>query len=312
MIKMDNNMHQGLNTIRSIYLQISLVVVILILLTVWQSAFIKQLYLEQSHGKMGIVLNLGIIFLFVIGILKTLQILSYYAKQYRDLDQVNNNVKAKSDVLMSVRPASLIAKRYQFFNQLTLNNAPINHSALAATLVASESTRLSLPRFVNSILILTGVFGTIVSLSIALLGASNMITSASEIAGLGAVIEGMSTALSTTMTAIIAFFIFNYFFQRINDVQTEFFARFEQVTTTKLMPLYSVEPEAILHDYSNLLKSTRQIIEKLQHNQQNVELGLQALEESIATFNQQASDNQQKYDQLIHILKKGFRLNEYE
>ena len=106
--------------------------------------------------------------------------------------------------------------RYKTLLDLYSRRTAINHNALASTLMAQESSYISFPKFVNNILILTGVFGTIVSLSIALLGASDMLGNINDGDGLGVVIHGMSTALSTTMTAILAYLFFGYFYLKTN------------------------------------------------------------------------------------------------
>ena len=90
---------------------------------------------------------------------------------------------------------SLIHERHDSLLLMNYQRAPIDHSALAATLVANESTRLGVPRYINNILILTGVFGTIISLSIALLGASNLLQDSADISSMSLIIHGMSTAL---------------------------------------------------------------------------------------------------------------------
>ncbi len=87
------------------------------------------------------------------------------------------------------------------------------------------------------------MFGTIVSLSIALLGASDVIRATTEMGGLDMIIHGMSTALSTTMTAIFTYLFFGYFYLRLMDAQTHVVSRIESATSRQLLPRFQIEPE---------------------------------------------------------------------
>ena len=198
---------------QSVFIQLIAVLVVLAIIVLWQKDFLYELYLGRNQSRIGLIINAAIGVLFALGIIRICLLLKFYQQQAEQIAHFSENVRRDTELTRSVDRNSLVGMRYTAFRQSQLLKSPINHSALASVSVAEESSRLGFPKFVNNVLILTGVFGTIVSLSIALLGASDMIGSTTEIGGLGTVIQGMSSALSTTMTAIIAFFIFSYFYQ---------------------------------------------------------------------------------------------------
>ena len=70
--------------------------------------------------------------------------------------------------------SALIVDRYYAVQTIARQHAEVNQGALAATLVASQTAQFTLVRFVNSILILAGVLGTVVSLAVALMGAAGL------------------------------------------------------------------------------------------------------------------------------------------
>ena len=236
--------------------------------------------------------------------------LKFYRQQAEQIAHFSDNVRRETELTRLVDRDSLVGKRFTAFRQSQLLKSPVNHSALASVSVAEESSRLGFPKFVNNVLILTGVFGTIVSLSIALLGASDMIGSTTEIGGLGTVIQGMSSALSTTMTAIIAFFIFSYFYQCLTDIQTNCISRLEYVTTTQIVPMFFTEPEAMVNDYSNLISSMTEVVRSLQHQHERFLEVNSGIEQSLAELSTQVNQSSQGFEKIIHLLSEGFRLSE--
>jgi signal transduction histidine kinase len=193
---------------------------------------------------------------------------------------------------------------------MSRQRAAINQSALAATLVATEASRISLPKFVHNILILTGVFGTIVSLSIALLGASDMIGATANVGSLGAVIHGMSTALSTTMTAILAYLFFGYFYLRLIDVQAQIISRIEELTTTTLLPRFQLGPESAGEEFADIIRAAAALMKRLeasQHEYAEVAHDLRAL---IGTYQAELKHSSNRLDDIARLLRVGFRLNE--
>ena len=293
-----------------IIIQFGVVITAAILLVAFNLDLIYPFYFENQLTNTGIVINSAILALLVVGLGNIFYHLLRYRREENAIAGFVNNVESIRPDLMEGLPAdSIVVKRQLTMQSIQRANGEINHGALASMLNADEATHFGLIRFINNILILTGVFGTIVSLSIALLGASDLIDSAdASLGGMGLVIHGMSTALSTTITAIISYVIFGYFYTRLNDVQTHCLSGIEQLTSIYLLPRYVKSSDDIVHKMSDLIKSVIYATDKLKKTQDTYQ-------EAATTLQQTINTNQQQIDQLVdeihgikQILRDGFRL----
>ena len=267
-------------------------------------------YFENQLTQTGIVINSAILGLLVIGLGNILFHLLRYRREELALAVFVNNIESlKPDLTEGLPSDSIVAKRHATMRSIQQANGEINHGALAAMLNADEATRFGLVRFIYNILILTGVFGTFVSLSIALLGASDLIDSAdASLGGMGLVIHGMSTALSTTITAIVAYVIFGYFYTRLNDVQTHCLSGVEQLTSVYLLPKFVKSGEDIVHKVSDLIKSVIVAADKLQQTQDTYHDAALNLQQNIAASQQQIENLGAELDEIKLTLREGFRL----
>ncbi len=331
------------NYTQSILIQMVLVLVILVGVTIWQWDTFRSIYIHNQVNAVGWVINGGIALLFLSGLVQLVARFAEYRKQEIALNRFLDNVHNDEDPLKGIDQASMIAERYLTLGKLNRRRARINHSALAATLHAVESSRNSYLKFVQSVLVLTGVFGTIVSLSISLLGASNIIQvglhEAQSTDGMGTMIFGMSTALSTTMSAILAYLIFGYFFIKLTDTQTYLISRVEEVTATTLLPHLQSIQDKVTMDYSESIRGATELMQRFDQSQRvyadsaqqlqssieqiaanyrpeltdaSVETGRQVLEELREIGERQrevALRNEQAMAQMIQLLREGFRLS---
>jgi hypothetical protein len=285
---------------------------------------IYPFYFENQLTNTGIYINGAILGLLIIGLFNILFHLLRYRREEKAIAGFVNNVESiKTDLMEGLPADSMVVRRQLTLQSIQRSNGEINHGALASMLNADEATHFGLIRFINNILILTGVFGTIVSLSIALLGASDLIDSANaSLGGMGLVIHGMSTALSTTITAIVSYIVFGYFYTRLNDVQTHCLSGIEQLTTVYLLPRYVRSSNDIVHKMGDLIKSVIHATDKLKQTQDTYQEAAVTLHETITTYQETAvtlrktmNTNQQQVDQLVdeihgikQILRDGFRL----
>ena len=297
---------------RHILLRMLIVAIIGVLLIIWQRGFLAQVYFENQLTYVGWAINGAIAALFLTGMTDMVLLFFRYAREEDALNRFVVNMQRALDPMQSVAANSVIGYRHRTLVDLHAKRATINHNALAATLVGAESSHLSFPKFVNNVLILTGVFGTIVSLSIALLGASEMITTTSEISGLGTVIHGMTTALSTTMTAIVAYLVFGYFYLKLNDTLTYLMSRIEHVTATVLLPRYQTQEEIIVQDYSYLIRTAVAIAERFDDAQQKFVNLIEKLEHALAAHQQETRHGNKNVDDIRRLLREGFRLHDRE
>ncbi len=301
-------LHTSLSS--KIIIQFSVVVIAVIILIALNFDLIYPFYFENQLTNIGVAINSTILGLLIIGLGNILYNLLRYRREEGTLAAFVNNVDSQKPDLMEGLPAdSVVARRHVTMRSIQKANGEINHSALAAMLNADEATHFGLIRYINNILILTGVFGTILSLSIALLGASDLIDSAgASLGGMGLVISGMSTALSTTITAIVAYGIFGYFYTRLNDVQTHFLSGVEHLTSVYLLPQYVRSGDDILHKMGDLIKSVIFATDNLKKTQQLYHDSAVALQQTIEANQQQIDHLNHEMEAIKQILREGFRL----
>ncbi len=303
------------NYTRNILLQMMIVFSLLAVVIVWQRHIIYQIYIANQVNTVGWAINGGIVLLFICGLAELIKRFFEYRNQEQAINRFKTNVKNNAEPLSGIRQEYMMAQRFLTIKSLNQRRANINQNALAATLIAAESSRNSFLKFVHNILILTGVFGTIISLSISLLGASDILQSggqagsllgsreAAQVSGLSTMIYGMSTALSTTMTAIIAYLFFGYFYIKLTDTQTFLISKIEEVTATTLMPHLQFSQDPLVRDYVD--KGVLPHLDESANENQE----LMALIREIAERQQQAANqNYESMKEVITILQRGFRL----
>ncbi len=275
----------------------------------WKLDLINDVYFRNQLTYTGLAINGAILALFALGLLRMIGILFSYAGEERALRRFLDNLEeVPNDALYRIPHRSIIYRRYRIMERLREAHTPINHGALASTLVAAESTRNSLPKFIYNTLILTGVFGTIVSLSIALIGASDLLESTVNVGGMGMVVHGMSTALSTTITAIVCYLYFGYFYLKLNDVQTNLIAGVEQVTAQYLVPRFQVEADNILYEFSGLIRSLQSLVNQIENSQHSFEAIQQHLVNTLDTYSSKVHSLSDDMGALKRLLRTGFRL----
>lgn len=280
-------------------------------LIAWKFEFINDVYFRNQLTSTGYVVNGAILSLFFIGIFRMVGIFLHYMQEESALLRFMRNLReGHQDPLKQISKKSIIVGRFRTMQTLHQAHCPINHGSLASTLLASESTRNSLPKFINNILILTGVFGTIVSLSIALIGASDLLESAVNIGGMGMIVHGMSTALSTTITAIVCFMFFGYFYLKLTDVQTNLVSAIEQVTVNELMPRFHVQTDSALYEFTGLIRSLQELVNQMRESQQMFELIERNILSNLEDTDIRFDGMHQDMDELKLLLKHGFRLRD--
>ena len=307
---------QRLNTSLSnrIILQFAVVLAIAVILVVLNYESIRPFYFENQLTNTGVVINGAILGLLAIGLGSILYHLLRYRREEASIIALVGNAEAfKADLMEGIPVDSIVARRHTTMRSIEKASGEINHGALAAMLSADEATHFGLIRFINNILILTGVFGTIVALSIALLGASDLIDSAdANLGGMGLVIHGMSTALSTTITAIVSYGLFGYFYTRLNDVQTHFLSGIEHLTSLYLLPHYVKGNDDIVRQMSDLMQSVVTAADNLKMTQEVYHDAAMNLQQNITAQQQQIKSLGGELEGIREILRQGFRLPETE
>ncbi len=270
--------------------------------------FLHEFYIENQETLAGPIINGFILVLFFSGLIRIIQGYSFYSREETALKKFRKNLTRDIDELdEGISSQSIIAQRYQRVRELQKAGTNVDQNALAATLIAQQSLRTSYPIFINNILILAGVFGTIISLSISLVGANEMISSGGSITGMTTVIHGMSTALSTTMTAIFCYVFFHFFYSKLTDIQTNILSQIEEITQS-LLDGHNVTESDVLRNTDNILQQLQSLITEMKNTQvENSHAAIQ-LANVIKISQQNNGSINHHMDRLETLLRDGFRL----
>ncbi len=301
----------GKSSAKSTLIQVVLIFFAIAALIFINISTIDRLYQAGDISKVGFVIN-GIIFsLFFVGMIRMVIVLLHYVNEHRILLQLTDLLKENAkDPVARLAPKSMAVSRYKAVEWVALQNAPINQEALAASTNAHESSRLTLIRFVHSTLILAGVFGTVVSLSMALIGAAGLLNSPEGVQEMSSIIGGMSSALSSTITAIVCFFVFAYFYLRLNDARIQLLTHIEDMTSMFLIPKVTHSEDGMIRQVSQLTEALNKAADKvllLEDNFLKVGDRLQ-----VAVDDLHGKINSDHIGEIKNLIRKGFHLSEPE
>jgi biopolymer transport protein ExbB/TolQ len=294
---------------RNVLFQMLIFVLAVAILLLMQKKTLLDLYTSGDASRMGLMLNGFILALFLFGLVRIVFVLLGYAREQEILIRLADNLKNNVPRPVANLPeTSLAVKRYEQIRWVNQHNAPVNQGAMAASLNASESSRLTLIRFVHNILILTGVFGTVVSLSIALVGASGLLDSPEGMHNMSTIIGGMSTALSTTITAIITFIVYAYFFLRLNDVKVRLLSSIEDVTSLYILPRITHTEQSLIRDVAKLTVALRQAAERMSEVEHNFIAAGASLQAAVDALHGQVDTVGAEMQEIKTLVRAGFRL----
>jgi len=301
----------GKSSAKSTLIQVVILLLVIAALISINISTLEKLYLAGDISKVGFIIN-GIIFaLFFVGMIRMVMVLLRYVNEHRILLQLTELLKENAEnPTARLAPKSLAVSRYKGIEWVAKQNAPINQEAMAASTNAHENSRLTLIRFVHSTLILAGVFGTVVSLSMALIGAAGLLTSPEGVKEMSTIIGSMSSALSSTITAIVCFFVFAYFYLRLNDARIQLLTHIEDMTSMFLIPKITHSEDGMIRQVSQLTQALNQAADKillLEDSFLKVGDRLQ-----IAVDDLHSKVNSDHIGQIKDLIRKGFHLSEPE
>lgn len=296
---------------KSTLIQVVVFLIVLAALILFGKEMIVDLYTSGEISKTGMVINSIIFVLFFIGMFRIVMILFRYINESRVLITLINSLKQnRSDPTRKLPKSSIAVQRYNAIKWISHQGAEVNQEAMAASTNARENSRLTVIRFVHSTLILAGVFGTVVSLSMALIGAAGLLNSPEGVKEMGAIISGMSSALSSTITAIVCFFVFAYFYLRLNDARIQVLTNIEDMTSMYLIPKIAFSEEGIIREVTELTHALNKAADRLLLVEESFIHAGDSLQQAVNDLHGQV--NSSSLDDIKDLIRKGFHLSEPE
>jgi len=118
----------------------------------------------------------------------------------------------------------------------------------------------------------------------------------------------MSTALSTTTTAIVCYLFFGYFFQRLGDIQTHLFSAIELVTTQYLMPKFNHQSDNVMYQLTELVGNLNKTVVSMQSVQQHLLSASEKADNLISKYDTRINTMASDVSTISELLRQGFRL----
>lgn len=241
---------------------------------------------ERSSPLSEFIINpfvLAILFFFLLGFVRIIHYLWSLPAQTSSLQRLSANYDSvershetdeeliKQDLLREVDPKSIAAQRVIEVQRISLRGGEVDQLALAEILATREGAKVSIARYIASILVLLGLCGAIWGLSRLVFKMSPALQQVQEQLDQGSPQNGtrgaegaapvqesfktlisiMSDSLKNTRTAFYAslsgiltsvvLLLCNWF---VASRQVSFLAGVEDLTATKLIPLFRPPPEA--------------------------------------------------------------------
>ncbi len=297
------------NAGREALIQMVIILPVIAALAFWQRDFIKAIYFHGQASSLGLVLNAVIVGLFVVGIIKLIISFLVYSREERNiLLFVKSRQQGSERLARKIDEDSLIGERFMRIRDLHERNVPINHGIISSIMMAEAGRNLNFPRFVNNILILAGVFGTIISLLLALAGASDVLDSVSG-EGMELVLHGMNTALTTTATAIVAYFIYTYFFHKLLSVHSTVFARLEDAVLTYVVPEFAYDSDTTNRQIFEVVGELAKAVQTLRADTDGIAISLEKMSDWSDKQNEQLNKLGLQLENMTVLLAKGFRID---
>jgi len=293
----------------STLIQIVTFLVLAAILLFYKKAAVANLITSGSISNIGLMINGVIVLLFLTGMLRIVLVLFRYTDEHKAVIKAMKSLRSKQlNSFENISSNYLIAQRYNNVAWISKQGAEVNQAALASGINAAESSRLTFIRFVHSTLILAGVFGTVVSLSMALVGVSGLLNSPEGVKEMGTIISSMSSALSSTVAAIVCFFVFAYFYLRLNDSRVQLLNAIEEVTSLYILPRFSQTEAGLASQVTELTASLNKATQRLLTVQESFNQAGLSLQTAVDDLQSQVQGS--SLNEIKGILRKGFHLSE--
>lgn len=271
--------------------------------------FLIDFYMGPRSTLVGQVFNSFILIVFIVGTFRILYlILSLKDEEKSVINLFENLGKESNSPFHNVSSESIIGKRYHIMETLYQRRMSVDHQSLAGLLESELMSRVSFPKFISGILVLLGMLGTILSLAIALVGASDILANVDNIHELGSILDGMSTALSTTMTGIVTYILYRFYLGKLLDVQNNLFYAIERVTTLTLVPQFSLSEDTLVPKLVGLVESLDKVVGDIARHHKSLIETNDKISESLAHYSENVTGLAQGIHQINDNLHKGFRL----
>ncbi|MCB1622257.1 MAG: hypothetical protein KDI44_16140 [Thiothrix sp.] len=269
---------------------------------------VSRFFASTQSGSLGLILNGGILLLFLLGLGRIVWLFFSFAAEQRVINRFVQRVREGVANPAYRLPDSLLMRRHEAVKWLGERGETVDQGMLAQTAAARLGSRFTLVRFIHNILILSGVFGTIISLSVALVGAAGLLEAPEHLDHMAVIIGGMATALSTTMTAIICYALYAYFHLRLQDARIRLLAGLEECTSLYILPQFRSVESNLMHDVATLAARLTVAAERVTQVQDRFLQAGERLQLAVDDLQHQIGRSGADIRSIRDALHEGFRL----